>query len=224
MDKRNRQFPDICILAGLAGTGKTTATELLAAWLRTQNTGRKACVIDQDDLRAQLAEEWRQSGLLPKDAAIPTSRTHPEFTSQVYSRLWQEIKAKARTGAWVLVAASFKNPDNQEEFAQLWPELSKQYDAAALWLYASRDIAVARTLLRQKDPNNKSDQSAADVARQYETAAAQKLMLAAGWRLVSANPPGGVNLETAPAQQDLLQHLLEAIEKPPSTAPQAAPL
>ena len=206
-------LPRIIIFGGFTGSGKTTYARRMAAWLAPFHP---VSMIEQDEIRARLADEWRRAGKISGNAPIPTSATHPEFTTEVYERILAEAAAAARQCCVPIIAASFRNQDNQESLARFLgqnPDLS----VAAFWLESQTDAAERRIAERLKDPENISDAKVADAAKQR--AAGENLQLADGWIRINTQTDAEAKNDVEAAKNVVFMRIIDSLWENPQAAP-----
>lgn len=159
--------PQLIVIAGLSGTGKSTLARALAPlvgaapgarWLRT------------DVLRKRLA------GLSP-ETRLPKDAYTPERSAEVYASLQKEAADAIEAGSTVIVDGVFAKPEERAEIAQIAATARAEF--TGLWLTAPPETMLERVGTRILDASD-ADEAVVEHQLSYD------LGSLAGWLRIDA--------------------------------------
>jgi predicted kinase len=167
--------PQMMVIGGLSGTGKSTLASMLAPWVG----GTPGAVHLRSDLERKALAGVGEFDRLPASAYADAAR------SRVYAVLQERARAVLAAGRSVIVDAVFAERERRQDIEALAAALA--LPCRGVWLQADAEQLMARVAARQNDA---SDATPDVVLAQAQSDTGS---LAPGWPVVDA---GGTALET----------------------------
>jgi uncharacterized protein len=167
--------PQMMVIGGLSGTGKSTLASMLSPWVG----GTPGAVHLRSDLERKALAGVGEFDRLPASAYADAAR------SRVYAVLQERARAVLAAGRSVIVDAVFAERDRRQDIEALAAALG--LPCRGVWLQADAGQLMARVAARRNDA---SDATPDLVLAQVQSDAGS---LAPGWPVVDA---GGTALET----------------------------